>query len=182
MKLRTWLSVVAVCVLALGLVAAPGDEPDNDVGKAQVRTLAAARYAYRAEQVTFATMGPAIMKVMQPLTAAIGEGKIKVAGPTMFVFEGAGVQEVFTLKIGTIIAPGSTVPEGWQVTDYPPYHCISLLYTGKPEGTGAAWGQLNEAAAATMLDRVGVGREYYLHWEGPQSPNNVVMLAMELKK
>lgn len=172
--------------LLVPLLAAGGHQPIPEpetqphVGEMKVRKLAAMRYLHRSMKTTFPTMGDAVEAMTKIFDADMAAGKVPT-GQYIFTYEGVGAGDQFTLKIGVAVKPGVTAPEGYLVTEEPEFLCATVLYTGPTTGIGNTWGELLSGVQTEGYVAEGVGRDYYLYMEKPESPNNVVMLAVQIK-
>lgn len=172
-----------------GAASGPAAGAENDLGKMQVRTLAPIRYVHLTAKTRFegGQLGKDIERLVNQVVAEARQGKLPAfRGSLIFQYEGVGPGKEFTLQVGYDVPAGVPVaaeklPEGFEFKEEPEFKAATALYTGEPAGIGQSWGELMQEANGALLEPGGVGREYYLYWEGPQSKNNVVMLAMGLK-
>jgi len=177
---------LAAAVVMISLVGAVGVQPIPEpetvphVGEMKVRKLEAMRYLHRSMKTSFPTMGQAVEEMMKAFNADTAAGKVP-AGQYIYTYEGVGEGEQFTLKIGLAVKPGVTAPEGYLLTEEPEYLCATVIYTGPTAGIGNTWGELLNGVQAEGYVAEGSGRDYYLYVEKPESPNNVVMLAVRIK-
>lgn len=173
-------AMMTVLLAAGGHQPVPEPETEPHAGEMKVRKLAAMRYLHLSKKTSFATMGEAVAGMMGPLGADMAAGKVP-AGQVVFAYEGVGLGEEFTLKIGVGVKADVKVPEGYAVADEPEYLCAAVVYTGPVAGLAQAWGEMANGIQAEGYVTDHSGREYYLYFESAESPNNVILMASGIK-
>lgn len=187
-------SLFAVCALALlycsGWAPAQDNPPATQpapgtTGKVERRTLSGYHYIFTKTQTTAPRVTDAIMQLMPQLDAAMRAGTIVPRGPVVFVYRGATMEpdKEFTLEVGVVVADDAQAPDGFESRREPAFDCVAMLYTGPYAGIPQAWMKMMGEMAALEVKPTAdnVGRELYLYYDGPQSPNNVTWLAIDVE-
>lgn len=85
------------------------------------------------------------------------------------------------MEIGVPVKPGMQPAGEALVKTLPPFHCATLLYWGILAHIVEAYGALNQAIKEAGLEPDGEGREWYYHFEGDTSPNNILGLHLAVR-
>jgi effector-binding domain-containing protein len=135
-------------------------------------------------RTTLRTLPAALGQVFQPIMAKAKESHVEGMGPAIFVYRGAtgDPDQEFVLETGFAV-PADTKDAGdLKVKKLPAILAATAYYTGPVAHMGEACGQLYAQIAAGGYTPTQQMREVYLWWEGPDSPNNVVELQVEIRK
>jgi len=189
--MRNLLGSVAVLVASLlfaGGAAAvepttkPAAGADFVVSDMRVQTLAGGTYLYGTTETTFTDIKKAIDGLMPKVDKALADGTAREVGGVLFLYEHVtDMNAKFTLSIGVVTPEGQKSVGDLKVKKLESYRCATVIYSGKLESIPEAYNRLMGALGAAKLEPVGHSREYYLHWKGETSPNNVVLIAMGVK-
>lgn len=116
------------------------------------------------------------------LEAAQAEANIVAAGPTMiryFATEHAGQ---WHMDVGVPISRDWVQAAGEaQIVTAPALECGAILHWGSLAHIGDSYAALNRGITEAGLTNVGEGREWYLHFAGDTSTDNVILLQLEVK-
>ena len=122
-----------------------------------------------------------LSRMMPRLEAAQEEAHITGDAPVIVRYFPTGEADLYVMETGVPVKPGTQPTGKAQVKTLPPYRCAALLYWGSLEHIGEAYGALNQAIKDAGLEQTGEGQEWYYHFEGDASPNNVIGLHMEIR-
>jgi effector-binding domain-containing protein len=87
----------------------------------------------------------------------------------------------FELQIGFPVADGAK-PEGEiKVRTLEDYRCATVLYSGSMRDIAQAYQRIFTQLPEAGLEYAGNSREMHLYWEGPESPNNIVLIQVGVK-
>ncbi|MFB3881261.1 MAG: GyrI-like domain-containing protein [Armatimonadota bacterium] len=179
--------ILAVLSLLAGTAAfANNDSPaqapaEYAIGEMRVRTLAGFDYLYFSKEITHPQIPQAIGEMVGKAMAAMKEAGITPSGPTgseVCIYRNAvEVGQPFTLDCGFMV-PAGTKPSGEvKVKAVRPWRCATLVYSGGIAHLFEAITKLGEEMGRAGLKMDGEYREYYLYWEGFESPNNIMLIA-----
>jgi effector-binding domain-containing protein len=173
---------LAVAALLL-LVPAGARAADDDVQITEVarRTLAPKTILYREVETSLSEMGTTVGPIIEELQKLVKEKKVSYAGCGVFVYFGASADPTkkFKLQVSFAVAE-DTKPQGeFKVRKLEPFKCLTVVYAGPLASISRAY----EKAFGNLGGSVPTGetREYYLDWEGVDSPNNVELVAVGIK-
>ena len=171
-------SVAFFLLCTVGIVWA---QDDVQISEPAVRTLGPQTIIYREVETTMSGVVDAITPVLNDLEHLVKEKKIVRAGETIFVYHGASPDpnNKFKLQVSFAVAEG-TQPQGdFKVRKFEPFKCVTVLHGGPIPSIGKAY----EKAFGNLGGNTPTGesREYYLHFEGVESPNNVQFVAVGIK-
>jgi effector-binding domain-containing protein len=159
-------------------------EPETQIGEMTVRTLAGFDLFCVPMQTTHATIPQAFGDAWPLIWPAAEQAGARLLGPEVAVYLDASTPGVpFTLLIGQKVASGTCAAGRAEVRSLAPFRCASLIYSGGiPQGLGPAIEALHSAFTGRGLRCTGEYREYYLYWEGRDSPNNVMLLQFGVEE
>ncbi|HYE18697.1 MAG TPA: hypothetical protein VEA69_09650 [Tepidisphaeraceae bacterium] len=164
---------------------APDKPADVSVGDTRVMTFPAATFLHAPTRTTFADMVGPIEKTLAAVEKGVNDKQITPAGSAMFVYRGVqqvkGPNDPFDLEIGWIVADTQQPVGDLKVRKADAFKCLAVVFQGPVAGMGAAYGKVMSDLSARKLEPTGEHREIYLHWEGKDSPNNVVWLLIGIK-
>ena len=156
-------------------------EETVQVSEVAVRTLGPQTIIYKEVETTRAEMGDAILPALEGLEKLVTEKKVVRSGETVFVYQGAteDPNKKFKLQISFVVMDG-TPPQGeFKVRKLEPFKCVTVLHGGPIPSIGKAFEKVFGGLGTNTPS--GEHREYYLHFEGVESPNNVQMVAVGIK-
>ncbi len=167
---------------AAGAPAAAVAPAGAAVGEPREQTLESRTLLYGSTETTFEKLHEAIDATLPKLLAATREHKIPVAGPVVFVYHNANMDgKPFTIDIGIIVDPEAKDAGDFKVKKLDVFKCDTILLSGPLSQIGEAYGKVMQFVSSKKHEPTGESREFYLYWEGPESPNNVVQIQMGVK-
>ena len=152
------------------------------IGQMRVQTLREQSFFYVACPPTaMARLDEELNRLMPLLETAQAEAHVGDGAPVILRYFPTGEPDIYVMEVGIPVKAGVQPAGEAQVKTLPPYRCASLLYWGSLEHIGEAYGALTQAIKDAGLEQTGEGREWYYHFEGDASPNNVIGLHMEIQ-
>jgi effector-binding domain-containing protein len=148
------------------------------IGEMHVRTLRPFTYFYVSKRTSMAAMKADIVESMAKVAAARGPVGSGEDGPYVFAYVMDGDPETFEMRIGMPVPEGTPAAGEAQVARYGEFHAATLLLTGSLAHITPAWEALVQAMRREGLTPGAESREWYLYWEGDDSPNNVIWLQV----
>jgi effector-binding domain-containing protein len=166
--------------------APPATQPvrgsDVVISEMRVQTIAGFTYLYDSAQTSFEKIAAPIGKTLPALMKSAAEGKFRVTGPVVFVYRDLkDLSQPFTLDIGITVAPETAAFGEYKVRKVEPFKCATVIYSGPLSGISEAYGKLMASIGEAKLKPTTTSREFYLYWEGPESPNNVVQIQIGIE-
>ena len=121
-----------------------------------------------------------VTQIMPELRKAVEDGKVRVVGPPTFVYLGVTgeLDKPFDLEVGFPVAEGTPPAGRFQVRMLAALKCGSVEFTGPVYLIDKAYDRLVPAIQAAGLEPVPEAREVYLKWEGMDSPENQILVAL----
>ena len=180
------------CVVLIGMTAsiavaqAPATRPaerEFAVTPLRVQQLQGIdEYCYGEAQTTFADLKNSIDKLMDPIDRANTAGKIQLAGPYVFVYKGISddMAKPITLQVGRQVKPGAAAGET-KTRKLESLRAATVVYTGNLSNFPKVYPGIYADLFAAGLTPTGELRETYAYWEGPESPNNVIIVQIGVK-
>jgi effector-binding domain-containing protein len=169
---------------ATGPATLAATRPASSVSEMQVQSLPAQSYLYARTRTTYSDIQRPVEQIMEELSQAAADGRFQPAGPVTFIYFGAKqeLSKAFDLEIGFPV-PAGTRPFGrFKVRTLPAFRCASVTYTGPVTTIDRAYDRLIPAIQRSGLITTDETRELYLSWEGPDSPNDQVLVAIGLRE
>ena len=148
-----------------------------------IQVLPPQTYFYESATVTALNVQQAIERLTADLTQAADDGTVKFVKPCTFVFQGrsAELQKPFTLDVGFPVAIGTHATGRFKVRQLPPFRCAAVMFTGPGSLIDKAYDELDPSVDSARLKRTDESREVYVNWEGPDSPNDQVLVGIGVK-
>lgn len=151
------------------------------IGQMRVQTMREEPFFYIASTpLTMAALDPELNRLMPLLEAAHAEAHVGDGAPVIIRYFPSSTPDTFLMEVGIPVKPGTQPAGEAQVKTLPPYRCASLLYCGGLAHIQQAYGVLTQAIKDAGLKQGSEGREWYYHFEGDASPNNVIGLYLEI--
>jgi len=101
----------------------------------------------------------------------------------VLVYSGAGTPgQPFTMEGGHRVAAGTRAAGEARVRTLTPFRCAASVYCGGVSNLGKAIAEVSKAMQAKGLKPAREYREYYLYWEGVDSPNNIALLQFGIEE
>jgi effector-binding domain-containing protein len=187
--LRT-LSILALFTVVTVHAQPAAEVPKKDAAKSpefvvsdmRQQTLPAMTLLYGSEQTTFSKMFDVMMKLLPPVSKALEDKSARSNGSCVFIYHNMNMEDKpFTLDVGWMVADDTKVVGELKVKKTEPFKCATVLFTGSLGNIAKAYEKVMAGLGAAGLTPSGESREYYLFWDGAESPNNVVMIAVGVK-
>ena len=173
----TLVVALACCFPCHGARAAD----DVQLSEVAVRTLGAQTIIYREIETSMADLATAIGPVLEDLEKLVLAKKIVRTSDTIFIYQGAtqDPQKKFKLQVSFSVHDDTQPQEGFKVRKLEPFKCVTVLFGGPIPSIAKAYEKLFGGLGGNTP--TGETREYYMHFEGVESPNNVQMVAVGVK-
>lgn len=151
------------------------------VTEVAVRTMGSQTILYQEIETTLADLGTAIGPILEGLEKLVKEKKVVYGGSTIFVYQGAtdDPAKKFKLQVSFAVLDGTVAQGDFKVRKLEPFKCATVLYGGPISAVAKAYEKVYGGLAGNIP--TGETREYYLHFEGVESPNNVEIIAVGIK-
>jgi effector-binding domain-containing protein len=164
--------------------AQPGADDDFVISRMRIQDFPAVTYFYYPTETTIAQLATVIPPIMEQMGKLIEEQKVKPQAAPVFVHKGATQDhsKPFHMEIGIPAAEGAQGHEEWKVRQLEAFHCATVIFSGPVARIGQAYQELFTQVFAAGLQPTGETREMHLHWEGPESPNNVSIIMVGVSK
>ena len=181
MRTRHLIATVAVA-LCLSCTFARAEDTVQ-VSEAAVRTLSPKTILYKEVEITLKDIGPAAMPILEAMEKLVKEKKVVANGPWIFVYHGVteDPNAKFKLQVGIAVADGTTDQGEFKARKLEPFKAVTVLYGGPIASLAQPYGKVFGLIAQNGQTPSGENREYYYHWEGPESHNNIEMIAVGIK-
>ena len=179
MRHRTLAAGLFTCLFLCAAARAADDE--IQLSEVVTRTLGPQTIVYREVETTMSQLGEAITPILNDLEKLVTEKKVVRSGETIFIYQGAtqDPDKKFKLQVSFAVVEG-TQPQGdFKVRKLEPFKCVTVLFGGPIPSIGKAF----EKVFGGLGDKKPTGehREYYMHFEGVDSPNNVQLIAVGIQ-
>ena len=188
MRTHTFATAVVASTLVVGSLFVLRSPAQNDgqkdvqLSEVATRTLGAQTYLYAETETSFQELAGVVAPILERLEKVEAPKKVNYPGAVIFVYRGAttDMQKKFKLQIGYAVADGTQAPAGgeFKVRRLEPFKCATVLYGGPISSVGTAYEKLFGTIGRDGRKPTDESREYYFHWEGEQSVNNVEMVAV----
>ena len=161
----------------------PSSRPSVSVSQMSVQTLPELNFFYESTRTTPLYLQQTIDRVTADLASVANDGKVVFTGPCLFVFRGRSneLRRPFTAEIGFAVADGPRPFGRFQVRKLAAFHCAAVTLTGPGALIDKAYDKLDPAIDAAGLRRTDEIREVYMNWEGPDSPDDQVLVGIGVK-
>ena len=175
--MRTQLFIAALLIGLLPVTSVRGADDDVQLSEVAVRTLAAQTILYREVETTIPQIGEVSAPIVEQLKKLVKDKKVVFDGCMIFVYHGATGQpdQKFRLQVGIAVAEGTEAQGEFKVQKLEPWKAATVLYGGPIQSIARAYEKLFGNLGGKQP--TGETREYYYHWEGPESNNNVELIA-----
>jgi len=178
--------------LFLGLIGAAvfGQQPpatapaDHLITPMRIQQFPAVTVLCGQARATLGELTGAIEQLMPAVQRELRDNHLEVTGPPIFVYRGMvpDPTQPFTLEIGFPVSQETRAAnKSFTVKKLEALRCATVLFSGPVGRMGEAHQALFGAIFAAGRQPAGEVREMYLYWEGPQSPNNVVLIQAEVR-
>ena len=161
---------------------APQATPEFVISQMRVQTMRERPFFFVVSRPTaMAGLDKELDLLMPKLEAAQAEAHVGDGAPVIIRYFPSETPDTFVMEVGIPVKAGAKPAGEAQVKTLSPFRCASLLYWGSLEHIGQAYETLTQAIKEAGLEQTGEGREWYYHFEGDVSPNNVIGLQMEIR-
>ena len=155
---------------------------DYHISPMRVLTMREQPFFYVACPPTpMAALDDKLEDLMPLLEAAQAEAHVGDGAPVITRYFPTNDPNIYVMEVGVPVKPDAQPVGEAQVKTLPSYRCAAVLYWGSLEHIGEAYGALTQAVKDAGLELTGEGQEWYYHFEGDNSPNNVIGLHMEIR-
>jgi effector-binding domain-containing protein len=152
--------------------------PEFVVGQVRLQPTSPFTFFRVGDETTRAEADTALDALMEDLSRAVESEGLAGPGPVVLVCQSRG--EELYLEAGYAVQPEVAPASSARVRTVPGAPCASLLYWGSlrhyPKAHEALWQGIQQAGLTYGNEL----REWYLHFEGDDSPNNVILLQYVL--
>ena len=161
----------------------PSSRASVSVSPMSVQTLPEQSFFFESTKTTPLGLQQTIDRITADLAAAANEGEVAFNGPCVFVFRGRSneLRRPFIAEIGFAVADGTRPFGRFQVRKLAAFHCAAVTLTGPGSLIDKAYDVLDPAIDAAGLRRTDETREVYTDWEGPDSPNDQILVGIGVK-
>jgi len=178
MRSRFGRLVVALVSCSLLPLAARAADDDVQLSEVAVRTLSPQTILYKEVETTLQQIGPSSAPILAELKKLVNDKKVVYDGCFIFVYHGVNEDpnNKFKLQVGIAVPEGTPPQADFKTERLEPVKAATLLYGGPILSVARAYEKLFGNLGGKQP--TGVHREYYYHWEGPESKNNVELIAV----
>jgi len=178
--------VALSAVTAKRVSAAPATQPSSAdtfvVSDMRVQTIAGFNYLYNSSETTLEKMGEPIGRTIPAMEKEIAAGKFHPVGPMVFVYRDmTDIAQPFKLDIGFPVPPDTIAVGEFKRRKVEPFKCATVVFSGPMSKISDAYQKLMAAMTAANLRPMTTIQEFHLYFEGPQSPNNVVLIQVGIE-
>lgn len=169
------------------LTSRPASRPSSrasvSVSAMTVQTVPGQNFFYESARTTALDLQHTIDRITADLAQAVNDGTVSFVGPCTFVFRGrsAELRRPFTVEVGFAVPEGTRPFGHFQVRKLPAFHCAVVTFSGPGSLIDKAYDKLDPAVDAARLRRTDEVREVYLKWEGPDSPEDQILVGIGVK-
>lgn len=186
MRIGALLLSGLLATAALAQNARPELTEETTVSPARLVTVPSVQhYLYIDSETSYAEMAGVVEPAIEKLTRAMESGEIQPRGSVTFVYVGANSPDPdtkFQLHIGVPVSAGSKAIEGTKIRELPEALAASVVLHGSIQDMAKAFQVLMPAAMGSGMALTEERREIYVHWEGYESANNVVVIQLPVEK
>jgi hypothetical protein len=160
----------------------PSSRPSYHVTSVEGRLLPGQTFLSIRRQATFADL-PQSIDLMMPDLMKLASGPIPPTGPITFIYHDARpeLNRPFELEIGYPVSEGTKVDAPFRVRPLPVLFAGTVTYWGPLSLIDKAYDQLVPGMRSAGLEPGTETREIYERFEGPDSPNNQVLIGIGAK-
>jgi effector-binding domain-containing protein len=156
--------------------------PEFLIGQMRVQTMREETFFHVACAPTpMAGLDRELDVLIPKLEAAQAAAGIAQVGPVVTRYYWVGAPDLYVMEVGVPVKAGTQAAGEAQVKTLPHFRCAALLYWGSLEHIGEPYAKLMQAIQEAGLEKSGDNREWYYHFEGDVSPNNVIGLHIGIR-
>jgi effector-binding domain-containing protein len=184
--MRKWMmSGLGLCLLLAGQTRPTTQSSGNgfadySISEPRIQDLKGFTYFHTSRKITIRQMNQVMTAEVQKAVAA---ARNRINGPLVLTMHGmtANANQPFDIDTGFPVDKGAPAPDGFSVSDVPIKRFATVIYSGPMEQMGLAYRKVYSAIFAGGMMPGDESRQYFLYWEGADSVNNVVMIAVEVQ-
>jgi hypothetical protein len=184
--MRKWMtSGLGLCLLLAGQTrpttqSSGNSFADYSISEPRIQDLKGFTYFHTSRKITMRQMNLVMNTEVQKAVAA---ARNRINGPLLLTMHGmtASADLPFDIETGFPVDKGGPAPEGFSLSDVPTKRFATIIYSGPIEQIGLAYRKLYPAIFGAGMMPGDESRQYFLYWEGMDSVNNVVMIAVEVQ-
>jgi hypothetical protein len=152
------------------------------IGQVRILTVRAERFFCVSTQAPREKLDEELGRLMPLLEAAQDESRIATAGPVVVRYFATEPQGIWQMDVGVPVTAWDWVQPSGQahLVTLPALHCAALLHWGSLAYIGESYSVLNQGITDANLVQRGEGREWYLHFAGDTSNDNIILLQLEV--
>ncbi len=155
---------------------------DYVVSPVRVMTVPEVRLFCVTTEAPFDKLDEELDRMIPLLEAAQAEAGIATAGPTVIRYFATEYAGQWHMDVGVPMSRDWVQPAGEaRIVIAPALECGAILHWGSLAHIGDSYAALNRGIAEAGRTNVGEGREWYLHFAGDTSTDNVILLQLEVK-
>ncbi|HNT77380.1 MAG TPA: GyrI-like domain-containing protein [Anaerolineae bacterium] len=155
---------------------------DYLIGQMRLQTMPEQPFFHVTSAPTaMAHLDEELNRLIPLLEAAQAEAHVGDGAPVIIRYYPTGAPEMYLMEVGIPVKAGTQPAGEAQVTTLPPYRCAALLYWGSLAHIQEPYTALMQAIKDAGLTQGPECREWYYHFEGDTSPNNIIGLHMEIR-
>jgi len=156
-------------------------DTDYLIGQMRLQTMPEQPFFYVVCPPTaMAELDKELDRLIPLLEAAQAEAHVGDGASVIIRYYPTGEADKYLMEVGVPVKPGTQPAGKAQVKTLSAYRCAALLYWGSLAHIGDAYGALMQAIKDAGLTQGPECREWYYHFEGDVSPNNIIGLHMEV--
>jgi effector-binding domain-containing protein len=184
--MRRLVILACIVMLAAGVPALAQNGPTTRRSvqtPLRVSQLKALTVMYVEVDTTLMDIAQVVPPALENIANSLAEHGLSPAGAPVVEYENATMDpgRLFKLRIGFPVADDAKPIGSLQVARISPGRCATTVYMGPTRDLPTAYQRLFVQMAVQGLTPSGVRRERYLYMEDRASPNDVVLIEIELK-
>jgi effector-binding domain-containing protein len=139
-------------------------------------------FLYGEAETDFPGISASGKKIMDKLMPFMEKRGIAVGGPCVWAYKHIGKGRV-RLRAGFPVAKGTGIKgkSAFAVSEEPAWECYATEYAGSMDLIPQAWDEFTDKVKQKGLKPKNINREIYHKWIGPDSPDNITELQVQVK-
>ena len=150
----------------------------------EIKTIPAEKAIVKTVRTSLSHIAEAIGDWPTRIWKEVSEHGLQVVGAPVYVYKGCGEDpnQEFELRMCLPVKKHGAYAGEFEKTELKEYRCVETLYVGTMPDLGVkGWGAFMEEAISQKLSIGEESREVYVQWVDFHSPQNQVLLQMEVK-
>ena len=182
--MRRYTTIILLAVIGAAVYAqVPTTEPSSDyaITPMRLQTLKGApNYLYSEGETTLDAVKQTVDTNFNPLRDLFESGKLQATGPAIFVFTGISMDmsKPFKIQTGLPVKADVAAFDNYKVRALPALRAATVVFNGGLANLSAAYVKIYSDIFTAGLRPTGETRETYLHWEGSDSSNNIILIQV----